>query len=383
MKKFDTHVCMVSGQAAPNILPLLDEALKPKKVLLLVTPAMSKKAEYLKAVITPLGVKVEIQSLDTADNFQSIQETLLNLICEQGDSSIALNVTGGTKWMAIAAQEVFRVNELPVFYVNISDDSVQFLGEKQLPHQLAQRIKLTQFLTANGYTSKDNSPQGMEKSLLELCQVLVSKVGNWEKALAQLNNLASFANAKNTLRVSFVECKIVGPDPHLGALLNELHEAGIVATTNTSLVEFSDDNARTFANGGWLEAYVNHLLLGLKGEGVIQDSPRLNLRICSPQNSENEIDVAFMAKNHLHLIECKTKRFTGESTGQAGTEALYKLDSISDLGGLGTKSMLVSYRKLRDADRQRAKDLRIKVVEGEAIAQLKTQLRNWITNVRS
>jgi len=85
-----------------------------------------------------------------------------------------------------------------------------------------------------------------------------------------------------------------------------------------------------------------------------------------------------MARNRLHLIECKTKRMAGKGTTEVATDTVYKLDSISDLGGLGTRSMLVSYRQLKEADRQRAKDLRIKVVQGTQIQQLKSQLREWI-----
>ena len=85
-----------------------------------------------------------------------------------------------------------------------------------------------------------------------------------------------------------------------------------------------------------------------------------------------------MARNRLHLIECKTKRMAGKGTEDVTTDTVYKLDSISDLGGLGTKSMLVSYRQLKAADRQRARDLRIQVIQGEQIQQLKTYLRDWI-----
>lgn len=379
MKKFKTHVCMVSGQPAPNLLPLLDEALKPEKVILLATPQMSKKADDLRAVIQPLGIKVEINTLDAADNFDAIQEKLLILLSAEQNTNIALNVTGGTKWMAIAAQEVFRAHGFSVFYVNIAQDTVLFLGEKQEPHKLQERINLDNFLKANGYTITEGSkPQGLIARQRELCERLVLNVNEWQAALGQLNLLASLAEQKKSLRISFADSGLQ-PDQYLQVLLSELSDANVLRSSDKIAITFADESSRFFSNGGWLEYYVNSLLNQLKSEHIIQDSARLNLKIRSAMGSENELDVAFMANNHLHIIECKTKRFTGARAGLAGTDALYKLDSISDLGGFGTKSMLVSYRQLQDADRQRAKDLRIKVIEGAAIQQLKTHLKRWLT----
>lgn len=94
--------------------------------------------------------------------------------------------------------------------------------------------------------------------------------------------------------------------------------------------------------------------------------------------SHNEVDACFMAGNRLHLIECKTKRMAGKGTAQMTTDTMYKLDSISELVGLGSKAMLVSYRPLNDADKQRAKDLRIRVVEGRKVQELKSELVKWI-----
>ena len=145
-----------------------------------------------------------------------------------------------------------------------------------------------------------------------------------------------------------------------------------------NLLRFSSESSRSYANGGWLESYVNSLLNKLKSDGVLQDSARLNLKIRSAKNTHNELDVAFMANNHLHIIECKTKRMSGAAVNAAVTDALYKLDSISELGGLGTKSMLVSYRELGGADKQRANDLRIRVVAGVEIQNLKSHLNHWL-----
>ena len=146
MNSITTHVCLVSDQPAPNLLPLLDESLKPQRVVLLVTPQMKDKATYLERVIAPMGIKVETIALDAAENFDDIQDKLLNLLTQEQSANIALNATGGTKWMVIAAQDVFRVNGSPVFYVSIENDTLLFLGAQQKPRKLQQLINLETFL---------------------------------------------------------------------------------------------------------------------------------------------------------------------------------------------------------------------------------------------
>src|SRR5690625_6892340 len=101
--------------------------MKPEKGVLLVTPEMQKQAEYLVQVIKPRAIKVVQQPLTVIDDFSAMQEQLMAMVESEPKEEIALNATGGTKWMAIAAQEVFRMNGSTVFYVKAKDDKVLFL----------------------------------------------------------------------------------------------------------------------------------------------------------------------------------------------------------------------------------------------------------------
>lgn len=379
MKKFKAHFCMVSQQAAPNLLPLLDSEMKPEKVVLLVTPQMQQQADYLEQVIKPRGIKVQQQPLNVVDDFDAMEDQLMVLIENEPADEIALNVTGGTKWMAIAAQDIFRMNGSAVFYVKVEDDKVLFVGGDPASHNLSKSIDLKSYIQAYGYEFRETTQiKGLPQNLRKLCERLVLKVDEWQGAIGQLNRLASVAENQNTLSVTPKQ-EFRHIDPQLTSLLNECAEAGLLRGKVTDRLHFTDSETRSWANGGWLESYVSSILNELKSEGVIQDSPRLNQHIHRiGATSHNEVDVCFMARNRLHLIECKTKRMEGRGTADNTADTVYKLDSISDLGGLGTKSMLVSYRGLSKADEQRARDLRIKVIQGAQIQRLKSSLREWI-----
>ena len=70
-------------------------------------------------------------------------------------------------------------------------------------------------------------------------------------------------------------------------------------------------------------------------------------------------------------------RFDDDAAGP-GAETLYKLDSLTALGGLNTRGMVVSYQPLETWDKQRANDLRIKVVEARQLRNLDEHFTKWI-----
>ena len=99
------------------------------------------------------------------------------------------------------------------------------------------------------------------------------------------------------------------------------------------------------------------------------------------KGGDNELDVAFLAQNKLHVLECKSCRLKTEK----GADALYKLKTITSLTGLKTRAMLVTYRNLDTLDRRnrkphkkRADALGIKVVERCELRNLKEHLENGL-----
>ena len=143
-------------------------------------------------------------------------------------------------------------------------------------------------------------------------------------------------------------------------------------------LRFRSEAARFFVNGGWLEEHLYRLCLSLKKSTPIQDVGQgIEVeREVRHQPVRNELDVAFLANNRLYIIECKTKLF---KSGSGGSEALFKLDTLTDLlGGLQARGMLVSFQPLRDADLRRAADLRIEVCCGSELVELTSRIERWV-----
>lgn len=368
-----THLILISAQSVPNLTPLLDNHTTPQRVVMLVSPDMRERADWLEAVIKPRGIQTQRWPISNAYDIEHIQNRVLELLDTYPDGDITLNATGGTKPMSIAAYEVFRTFEKPIFYVHPDHDRLIWMYPNGRPaHDLANRIKLKEFLQSYGATVTNLNHQGVHHDLRELGRKLASQVQTWATPLTLLNAYA--AAAKPTLSVE------VRPEhlnyPALEALIDLFRVCQCLAWQGKRLV-FNDEAARFFVNGGWLEDYVYSLCLNLKAAHGIQDIAR-SIEVERNPSIRNEMDVALLKENRLYVIECKTHNDKGQTDGK-NTGAIYKLDSQKDLlGGLQAKGMLVSFNRLNDYDRQRAHDLRITVCDHDGLAQLPEKLATWL-----
>ncbi|MEQ1620573.1 MAG: DUF1887 family CARF protein [Methylococcales bacterium] len=374
-----THLILVSAQPIPNLTPVLDDNLKPKKVIMLVSADMQERSNALENIYKSRCIRVERCLLANPWDASQISDQVLDIIASYPDGDIALNATGGTKLMSIAAYEAFRSCDLPVFYVHPEHDRLIWLTPKLPEVDLADRIKLKDYLMAYGAsTVQIPEPTGVIAPIRQLTNELLSGIDRFANALSTLNYLAYQAN--NPKLTTEIED---GPQskPQLWELLELFETAGLCQINGHSL-RFTDENARFTANGGWLEMHTYGVCLNLKKALGIQDIA-YNIKITrTPKGQalvENEIDIGLIKANRLHLIECKTKRFEKDKHA----DVLYKLDSLRDLiGGLQGRAMLVSFNKLDKVSRARAKELKIEMCCHTDLRNLQGHLQSWLINER-
>ncbi|MBS0555096.1 MAG: DUF1887 family protein, partial [Proteobacteria bacterium] len=121
------HVLLVSAQAAPNLLPTLDPAIKPERVVLLISAKMRRQGIALSSVLRESGITVHQVELPNEHDLAQIEEIILGIASEYPAQEIAFNLTGGTKLMALAAQNVTNTAGCRSFYVDVDTDEVIWL----------------------------------------------------------------------------------------------------------------------------------------------------------------------------------------------------------------------------------------------------------------
>ncbi|WJW76673.1 DUF1887 family CARF protein [Thiohalobacter sp. IOR34] len=373
-----THLCLVSAQPLPNLVPLIDPTLDVKRAVLAVTTDMTERADWLEAVLRPRGIRVERLELGDAWDYDQTQSRILEWLEREGGEGIALNVTGGTKLMSIAAYESFRAYDLPIFYVHPEQDRLIWMNpDDRGSIDLADRVKLEPFLQAHGAAlqlePKRNVP---EPGRLDLAEEIVLGLDKFTRILPRFNWLA--VGAEKTL----VSKPLENDRGELAELIDLFEAAGCLRRANGRL-RFPGEKERFFAAGGWLEILVFDAVRRLrKARPGIQDVA-YSIPVVREQRGKrvpNELDVAFLCNNRLHIIECKTRQFKGEGEDNDSAQALYKLDTLRDLmGGLQARAMLVSYQDLEPHDRTRAADLNIAVCAGAQLRNLRASIGDFMS----
>lgn len=392
------HFCLAHDPVVANVTPVLDSRFCPKEVVILVCPERQEQAGWLENVLNTLGVKVKHCVISDAWDVTHIRTCVKEHLATRSDNEeIALNVTGGTKPMTVAAYEAFRDAGKPIFYVHPERDHLVWMYPHCIPSEdLFDRIKLPEFLMVHGAElvgSVNRNP--IEGQWRALTAELIREIEKYAAPLSALNRLAS--QAERRLRVKFDEYEYK-KDKYPTDLLSRIRQLiDLFSRHKLFRLEhgelfFTSEKTRFYVNGGWLEEHVFGLLHRIKPdldaiqktkqeENVIQDFAR-NLTIVKKNHGEpvkNELDVALLADNKLHIIECKTKRFDFSGIDSPGAETLYKLDTLRDhIGGLQANAMLVSYQPLQKEHLWRANDLGIEVCTGKEIQNLEQKLKNWI-----
>lgn len=370
------HVCLVSAQAAANLLPALDPLLKPDRVVLVVSGPMRKKAENLSAVMKEAGIRIEQCELSDEHDYARTEGELLELAERLAGEDVQLNITGGTKLMSVAAQSVATAADWRMFYVDADTDRISWLGkDAPPPRPLGEQLRLRHYLQSYGFSLPQRpSRPDMPPFQQALTETLLRQIGSLEQPLSQLNWLSQTAEDRRSLAVQMNPQQ--SDSRSLEALLRHFEQAGFL-TLSADTLKFADESARDFVKGGWLEQHVMQCVHKLTGEAGIRDKAA-NLRVQDAGGVESELDVAFLARNRLFVIECKTARMDKPESPKAN-DTLFKLaENCRRIGGLGSRGMLVSYRALRDSEKRLARALDIECVCGADINGLSERIKVWM-----
>jgi hypothetical protein len=381
-RPYHSQLCLVSAQATPNLLPVLDNRWRPQRVILGTTPEMRDASKALASVLLRNcpGLTVETLGLEDAYDYTALWTQFCDFLLREGECNIALNVTGGTKIMAVAAQDVFTQAGKAAFYVNVSTDEVIALGERGRSEPLVTNLKVGELLRAHGLQVDLAALPQVKAAMRDVCARLIDNSVTNGHALGLINSLAR--QAINTPNLEVPIDKDLRYGESFRALVNILEDAGLLHEGNGRM-SFPNESARAFVNGGWLELHVYQTLRNLEPKLKFSDVT-LNVKIVnSVSNTRNEIDVAFLHRNTLFMIECKSANLggTGISGDEKATEVIYKMESLLKLGGIRTRGLIVDYRgklSASKANMERARQARISVISGVQLRRLSEHIEAMV-----
>ena len=375
MPKYNIHVCIVSDQPIPNYVPVLDNTFRPREVILLVTERMRAKADALAHTLkTRCGVKTRQIAIASEYDMQEMEDKVLGelIALDEAKENIALNLTGGTKLMAIAAYRTFHDAGYPAFYFTATSNEVLLLDDNERLTLQPPKIKIEDYLHLHGYQIAANNQvqRSVPRERQAIGEALVQRHQYYANAITALNGIISKGRAQNRKTLTFTQNETWGA---LDDLIDLLARHDLLKTDGDKIT-FTDEDSLRYTNGGWLEEYTYHIAASLPD---IQDIA-LNVQIENAGNPHqpNELDIAILSHNILFVLECKTANLKADEKTQ---NALYKLETLKKLGGLRTQTAFISYRELPRETRDRAKGAGIEIIEQKDLQGFKTLLKKWMT----
>ncbi len=387
------QICLVSGQNLPNYMGVHVADPRPETVHLLVTGPMQNQADILEQAVKRLGCTVKQHSLPSA-NPGDVFECLC-AIEEHLHDSAAINVTGGTKLMALAAVEWAHLSEHKpaIFYIDTQQNCIFQLSGEHTQEPLSCRLSIAELLSAgSGYIFSSPEKESFSKERFTCLQELLTLFIQDSHALTLFNKVAKEAKLwGKDLLITNMPC---APSASFTKAMDIAQKLGKVEVLPERIV-YPSQEARKWCNGAWLEEYVREVLASIYDEGDIDDYAvnlelyyRTAVKGSTKDAVQNEIDAAFSKNGMLYLLECKTsvleqQRDEIRTTHTMAAETLYKLDSLkTTLGGTFGKGMVVSVLSPRAEDKKRAQERGLRLIHGAQLLGLKKALCGWITNER-
>ncbi len=336
----------------------------------------------LKSAIQARGIKC-LSKLVTFDT-QLAREQFTKIIDDNNQHRLFLNASSAYNKLTLIAFEQFNAFGLPVFMVDKFTDQLHWLKtskgndeDKQQDIHLGHHIKLKEYLKSFNTQVLDQGQTTAEpESSQQLTQWIISQLGTADKAIASLNYMAMSADLSHRYELSKHDLK----NHPLQQLLDQFEAAGKLTVRGRKL-NFKDADSRFYSNGGWLENHVFALLYGMrKNRPALVDLAKGMTIVRNQGTVKNELDVAAICHNRLHIIECKTRRFKNTKADKsAANSAIYRLDTIKSIsGGHSGRAMLVSYQALNKYTLSRAKDLGIYCCSHTQLKQLERHLYQFI-----
>ncbi|MGF1756216.1 DUF1887 family protein [Vibrio makurazakiensis] len=375
------HVGIIDQDPIRLVTPLLDDRTTSTHIVFIGDKTQETMYLRLHSVLAKRDITSEFFQIPTAANTSLIKqaiEILAQDLKARGEE-VKLNASCGLRHRLLSVYEVFRTYHWPIFVVEPNSDKLCWLYPNDREDaQVQDNITISDYLTvfgARGEFSSYEVPPQLDEKLYTLGERWASNALELGPGLATLNYLATTCRKEQKLDVELSE-KQQGYR-ELNMLISDLVEVQIASYDN-GILTFANEDARRFSNGEWLETLVHSTVKQIQDDlPTIQDRS-LNVQVyrqLGEREVRNELDVASVVNNKLHIIECKTKGMRDD-----GDDTLYKLESLRDLlGGLQARAMLVSFRPLRHNDITRAEDLGLALIGPDELKDLKTHLKAWFT----
>lgn len=370
-------LCLLSDQHVPNLLAV--HHFRPDRLVLVESPQMQRKgtAQHFVAALgkgrLEYADRCHVQQLASEDDLSQIRGALRGAVDRFPADEWIANLTGGTKPMSIATYEFFKDRGGKLVYTNLRHpDRIMDMstGYTETCHH---RLAIDEFVTGYGFRLQKPA-QDVHEAKQRAEQPLWRDTANQLAARAAGHSVLSLDDAEREKArkkgIDLPADRFQFPSPDVRrAWLGDTHSRRL------------DKHEGEFLTGGWLEVFFYNLLSRHADDLMISDIA-LGQSICTeagPPAVSNEIDVCFMHRHGLAMVECKSG--SQEHDMSRGMDTLFKVEAVTrQFRALRVRSFLATTGdnvldkegKVRSALQSRADLYNCKIITRNVIAELAT-----------
>lgn len=376
-------IILTGGRSTPAILGAL--AVKPRAIELINSRDEAFREDEVRSALSSIAEVLMPTTSETvhAYDMRACYDACGRIIERIGDGPFVINLSSGTKIMALGAYEFAREHHLPALYVETSARQVLDLTTQQSFPMAPLDVEsyLACFQRSPRYRFNQDA---LSCTLDQAVNVAGWVVSRHAPALAVLELIRRHGEGKAKR-----SCKVPNYEPGDAetSVWQRLVEDGLLESAEGKGSQFTfvvkSDADFEFLKGTWLELFVwNEARQQKTPDGLpVFDAARFNFEIpADSSGARKEIDVGLMVGGQLIHCSCK-------SGGKAiwSTAHLDELRSVSSLigGRFCSRVFVTSKMPPSDGDGdwrdynsflEQAKDRQIVVIAGDRLAQIGTLL---------
>lgn len=391
------HLCIATDQNLANLIPALQ--CDAEELWILETPTMARRnsSTNLAKALRSHGIRHTRLPFPENDPAR-IRQAAVDLAARLDGLGrpVTINITGGTKPMSLAlVQEVAGLlSSSPettphIVYTDTGNQHLEWMGVTEHRQPMKAVVQINDVLRVHGYEHDSSRSTAAEHDKwLEIAaerirgtQTIAEQVHRLIGPVSAIAGKASLALRAHDNGGDFRATQTLDfqPNADMDKYLEMLNGHGLLDIDSGRNITFRDPESARYCAGGWLEELVAVQTDGIGQFGVaLRGNWRANVHAKSLHGPTiNEIDLMVVHDNRALVVECKAARFDDDNVN----DWLTKLDELAErVAGSHVGRLLVSARRLSEAQLERAKLMRIGVCSGSELKQFSRYLQHWMAH---
>lgn len=326
-----TIVSIISEQIIPNYL-FIKEKFQPGDKLIFIS---SKKFEtrHERIVNTLAWNLLEVKNIVLPNEGDEENWTSMNnAICTElsDKEEYIVNLTGGTKYMALAIERLFSRYNSRFYYIPYPKNVIIGFNSDEGVCPIKFRISIREYMQLHGIKTKEKSITQSKEYTLDFYTLFIKNSFS-QKEWEIIDKLRVYRNKDIDIK-KIEECEGTEKRPSIPGLASFIRHISFPVSKEG----FLHHHEIQYITGGWFEEYTYNII----NNGLCPNDIRIGIEIIGTENTnQNDLDVVFVKGNKLFVIECKT----GVGKESLFKEIVYKATALKEvLFGLSANSYIFS-----------------------------------------